>query len=77
MKNQQERTDMEEPVSQDDTSSRAPATGAQQQEQQYAETAYLLKIEAVAEALVDIYSRFGVPKEVLSNQGTQFMCAAS
>ena len=29
--------------------------------------------ETVAETLVDIYSRLGVPEEILSNQGTQFI----
>ena len=29
--------------------------------------------QAVAEALVDIYSRIGIPEEILSDQGTQFM----
>ncbi|GFO34864.1 gypsy retrotransposon integrase-like protein 1 [Plakobranchus ocellatus] len=29
--------------------------------------------ESVAEALVDIYSRLGVPEEVLSDQGTQYI----
>ena len=29
--------------------------------------------EAVAEALLDIYSRVGIPEEVLTDQGTQFM----
>ena len=28
--------------------------------------------EAVAEALLDIYSRVGIPEEVLTDQGTQF-----
>ncbi|GFR93679.1 zinc finger protein, partial [Elysia marginata] len=41
----------------------------------YAEAVPLRKIdtETVAEALVDIYSRLGVPEEVVSGQGTQFM----
>ncbi|GFR99807.1 Pol polyprotein [Elysia marginata] len=41
----------------------------------YAEAVPLRKIdtETVTEALVDIYSRLGVPEEVLSDQGTQFM----
>ncbi|GFS18301.1 Gypsy retrotransposon integrase-like protein 1, partial [Elysia marginata] len=41
----------------------------------YAEAVPLRKIdtETVAEALVDIYIRLGVPEEVLSDQGTQFM----
>ncbi|GFR64154.1 Gypsy retrotransposon integrase-like protein 1 [Elysia marginata] len=41
----------------------------------YAEAVPLRKIdtETVAEALVDIYSRLGVPEEVLNDQGTQFM----
>ncbi|GFS19330.1 Gypsy retrotransposon integrase-like protein 1 [Elysia marginata] len=41
----------------------------------YAEAVPLRKIdtETVAEALVGIYSRLGVPEEVLSDQGTQFM----
>ena len=29
--------------------------------------------EAVAEALLHIYSRVGIPEEVLADQGTQFM----
>ena len=29
--------------------------------------------ETVAKALLDIYSRLGIPEEVLSNQGTQFV----
>ena len=32
-----------------------------------------LTTEAVAEALLDIYSRVGIPEEVLTDQGTQFM----
>ena len=41
----------------------------------YPEAVPLKKIttEAVAEALLDIYSRVGIPGEVLTNQGTQFM----
>ncbi|GFR95754.1 Gypsy retrotransposon integrase-like protein 1 [Elysia marginata] len=41
----------------------------------YAEAVPLRKIdtETAAEALVNIYSRLGVPGEVLSDQGTQFM----
>ena len=41
----------------------------------YPEAVSLKKIttQAVAEALLDIYSRVGIPKEVLTNQGTQFM----
>ena len=41
----------------------------------YPEAVPLKKIttEAVAEALLDIYSRVGIPEEVLTNQGTQFM----
>ena len=31
--------------------------------------------ETVAEALLDIYSRVGIPEEVLTDQGTQFMSA--
>ena len=42
----------------------------------YPEAVPLEKIttEAVAEALLDIYSRVGIPEEVLMDQGTQFMC---
>ncbi|GFO38420.1 Pol polyprotein [Plakobranchus ocellatus] len=41
----------------------------------FAEAVPLHKIdtESVAEALVDIYSQLGVPEEVLSDQGTQFI----
>ena len=41
----------------------------------YSEAVPLKKIttEAVAEALLDIYSRVGIPEEVLTDQGTQFM----
>ena len=41
----------------------------------YPEAVPLKKIttEAVAEALLDIYSRVGIPEEVLPDQGTQFM----
>ena len=41
----------------------------------YPEAVSLKKItsEAVAEALLYIYSRVGIPEEVLTNQGTQFM----
>ncbi|GFR95663.1 Gypsy retrotransposon integrase-like protein 1 [Elysia marginata] len=44
-------------------------------ETRYAEAVPLSKIdtETVAEALVDIYSRLGVPEEVLSDQGTQYI----
>ena len=33
----------------------------------------LKKTEAVAKALLGIYSRVGISEEVLTNQGTQFM----
>ena len=41
----------------------------------YPEAVPLKKIttEAVAEALLDIYSSVGIPEEVLTDQGTQFM----
>ena len=41
----------------------------------YPEAVPLKKIttEAVAEALLDIYCRVGIPEEVLTDQGTQFM----
>ena len=41
----------------------------------YPEAVPLKKIttEAVAEALLDVYSRVGIPEEVLTDQGTQFM----
>ena len=41
----------------------------------YPEAVPLKKIttEAIAEALLDIYSRVGIPEEVLADQGTQFM----
>ena len=41
----------------------------------YLEAVPLKKIttEAVAEALLDIYGRVGIPEEVLTDQGTQFM----
>ena len=41
----------------------------------YPEAVPLKKIttEAVAEALLNIYSRVGIPEEVLTDQGTQFM----
>ena len=41
----------------------------------YLEAVPLKKIttEVVAEALLDIYSRVGIPEEVLTHQGTQFM----
>ena len=32
-----------------------------------------IETETVAEALLDMYSRLGIPKEVLSDLGTQFM----
>ena len=32
-----------------------------------------INTEAVGEALLDIYSRVGIPEEVLTDQGTQFM----
>ena len=32
-----------------------------------------IETEAVAEALLDIYSRLGIPEEVLSDLGTQFV----
>ena len=43
----------------------------------YPEAVPLKKIttEAVAEAILDIYSRVGIPEEVLTDQGTQFMSA--
>ncbi len=34
-----------------------------------------IQTETVAEALVDIFTRVGIPKEVLSDQGTQFVSA--
>jgi transposase InsO family protein len=34
-----------------------------------------IQTETVAEALVDIFTRVGVPKEVLSDQGSQFVSA--
>ena len=42
----------------------------------YPEAVPLKKIttEAVAEALLNIYSRVGIPEKVLTDQGTQFMC---
>ena len=41
----------------------------------YPEAVPLKKIttEAVAKALLDIYSRVGIPEELLTDQGTQFM----
>ena len=41
----------------------------------YPEAVPLKKIttEAIAEALLDIYNRVGIPEEVLTDQGTQFM----
>ena len=41
----------------------------------YPETVPLKNIETetVAEALLDMYSRLGIPKEILSDLGTQFM----
>ena len=41
----------------------------------YQEAVQLKRIdtETVAEALVDIYSRLGVPEEILSDHGTQFI----
>ena len=41
----------------------------------YPEAVPLKNIETktVAEALMDMYSRLGIPKEVLSDLGTQFM----
>ena len=41
----------------------------------YREAVSLTKIttEAVAEALLVIYSRVGIPEEVMTDQGTQFM----
>ena len=43
----------------------------------YPEAVPLKKIttEVVAEALLDIYSRMGIPEEVLTDQGTQFVSA--
>ena len=32
-----------------------------------------IETETVAEALLDMYSRLGIPEEVLSNLGTQFV----
>ena len=32
-----------------------------------------INTETIAKALVDIYSRLGVPEEILSDQGTQFI----
>ncbi|RUS84546.1 hypothetical protein EGW08_007715 [Elysia chlorotica] len=45
----------------------------------YPEAVPLKRIDAetVAEALVNIYSRLGVPKEILTDQGTQFMSIQS
>ena len=41
----------------------------------YPEAVPLTRIDAetVTEALVDIYSRLGIPEEVLNDQGTQFI----
>ena len=53
----------------------APPSEAVDYATRYPEAVPLKKItiEAVAETLFDIYSRVGIPEEILTDQGTQFM----
>ena len=58
-----------------DYATRYPEFHSTEAATRYPEAVPLKKIttEAVAEALLDIYSRVGIPEEVLTDQGTQFM----